>query len=183
MKKQIKRQRIACIGMWPRVHFLDLQGLYTFWTAGVTTEWAVLIFAHIRTPILIPSRSIIIYKRVWFALDTFLADTDLPRSKSGLPIKLQLCSHYQRMFIHYSISCSVVSIPLHIVSCSDLFITHEKGSGETHIQLWIRAAISGHGQSDCRMVSTSQSRPRLKINEIDCRSFSRQSMNLHVPIV
>ena len=23
--------------MWPRMHFLDLQGLYAFWTAGVTT--------------------------------------------------------------------------------------------------------------------------------------------------
>ena len=23
--------------MWPRMHFLDLQGLYVFWTAGVTT--------------------------------------------------------------------------------------------------------------------------------------------------
>ena len=23
--------------MWPRMHFLDLQGLYVFWTAGLTT--------------------------------------------------------------------------------------------------------------------------------------------------
>ena len=26
--------------MWPRMHFLDLQGLYVFWTAGVTTVYS-----------------------------------------------------------------------------------------------------------------------------------------------
>ena len=37
MKKQIKIAKVACIGMWPRMHFLYLQGLYVFWTAGLTT--------------------------------------------------------------------------------------------------------------------------------------------------
>ena len=31
-----KKAKIACIGMWPQIHFLDLQGLYVFWTAGLT---------------------------------------------------------------------------------------------------------------------------------------------------
>ena len=30
MKKQIKMAKIPCIGMWPWMHFLDLQGLYVF---------------------------------------------------------------------------------------------------------------------------------------------------------
>ena len=33
----IKAAKIACIGMWPWMLFLDLQGLYVFWTAGLTT--------------------------------------------------------------------------------------------------------------------------------------------------
>ena len=37
MKKWIKTAKIACIGMWPRMHFLDLQHLYVFWTAGLMT--------------------------------------------------------------------------------------------------------------------------------------------------
>ena len=32
-----KNSKIACIGMWPRMHFLDLQHLYMFWTTGLTT--------------------------------------------------------------------------------------------------------------------------------------------------
>ena len=34
MEKQIKKAKIA---LWPRVHFLDLQCLYEFWTADSTT--------------------------------------------------------------------------------------------------------------------------------------------------
>ena len=29
------------IGMWPQMHFLDLQDLYVFWTAGLTTAYSV----------------------------------------------------------------------------------------------------------------------------------------------
>ena len=38
MKKKIKTAKTACIGIWPPVHFLYLQGLYIFWTAGITTD-------------------------------------------------------------------------------------------------------------------------------------------------
>ena len=34
IEKQIKKAKIA---LWPRVHFLDLQCLYEFWTADLTT--------------------------------------------------------------------------------------------------------------------------------------------------
>ena len=34
--KHKKTAKIVCIGMWPRIHFLDLQGLYVFWTDGLT---------------------------------------------------------------------------------------------------------------------------------------------------
>ena len=37
-KNEWKDAKIACIGMWPRMHFPDLQGLYVFWTTGVMTE-------------------------------------------------------------------------------------------------------------------------------------------------
>ena len=29
--------KISCIGMCPRMYFLDLQASYVFWTTGVTT--------------------------------------------------------------------------------------------------------------------------------------------------
>ena len=39
MKKQIKTAKIVCIRMWPQMHILDVQGLYVFWTTGLTTAW------------------------------------------------------------------------------------------------------------------------------------------------
>ena len=44
MKKWIKTAKNSCIGMWHRMHFLDLQRLYAFWTAGLTTECCNLVF-------------------------------------------------------------------------------------------------------------------------------------------
>ena len=37
----IKWQKIACIGMRPRMHLLYLQRLYVFWTAGLTTVYSL----------------------------------------------------------------------------------------------------------------------------------------------
>ena len=31
--------------MWPRMHFLYLQGLYVFWTTGITTVKTIVIYA------------------------------------------------------------------------------------------------------------------------------------------
>ena len=36
-KNRQKTAKIACTGMCHRMHFLDLQRLYVFWTAGLTT--------------------------------------------------------------------------------------------------------------------------------------------------
>ena len=37
-----KMAKTASIGMWPRMHFLDLQHLYVFWTAGITAgSWKI----------------------------------------------------------------------------------------------------------------------------------------------
>ena len=37
-KSRLKVAKIACTGMCHRMHFLDLQCLYVFWTAGLTIE-------------------------------------------------------------------------------------------------------------------------------------------------
>ena len=66
-----------------------------------------------------------------------------------------------------------------LVSYPDPFISHaEKGSGETCIQFWFRAARSGCGQSDCRTASTSL--PRLKKN---CDSNLREPREGWPPFV
>ena len=43
-KNEIKTAKTACIGVWPRMHFLYLQHWYVFWTAGIRT-----VVNHIKT--------------------------------------------------------------------------------------------------------------------------------------
>ena len=55
------------------------------------------------------------------------------------------------MLVKSYMYCITVHVSLYLVSYPDPFISHaEKGSGETRIQFWFRAARSGRGQSDCR---------------------------------
>ena len=50
MKTRIKAAKIA---LWPWMHFLDLQGLYMFWTAALMTELQDSMITFLLSPRLI----------------------------------------------------------------------------------------------------------------------------------